>query len=627
MRLPALLLLAGALPIATLVTTDEAASQGRGRKTKLVQEFDSNKDGWLNRQERDEARKELAKNPRGRRRGGRGGRMRDAASEPKETFEAQKPLTPGSVKHFPDVGLYNGDALRTIFIEFEDKDWDVELTAFYRTDVCVPAKMTVDGKTYANVGIRYRGNSSYSAAGKKKRSLNLITDLVDSKQKLYGYKTLNLLNCHTDPSFLREVVFSRICREYMPASKTNLVRVVINGENWGIYSNIQQINKDFTKQNYNTRKGVRWKVPPNFSGDAGLRYIGEDVAAYKAIYDLKNDNAKEPWKRLVRACYLLEWSNDKLLEDGLSSFLDVDEVLWHLALDNIFQDGDGYHSRASDYILYEDPNNRFHLLFHDNNEVMRGGGRGGPGRGRGGPGGGPRGGVADSGPLAGADREDRTLLYRMLAIPSFRARYLHHVKTIRDEWLDWNKIGPVFQKFHDLIDADVKQDQKRLYSYAAFQSSLENKGGGSSGGARGSMPIRSFIEQRRDELKEHPSLGGQWPTIASLQPKAVVGSGAQPRLHVLAQVSTDVPLDRVLLYSRDKRIDGFKPVEMKDDGKHGDGAAGDGVWGGYTPSFGAGKKIRYYVEARATAKIGTTTFHPRKAEANAHSFRFAKPTK
>ena len=61
MRLPTLLMLAGALPIATLVTTDEAASQGRGRKAKLVQGFDSNKDGWLNRQERDEARKELAK--------------------------------------------------------------------------------------------------------------------------------------------------------------------------------------------------------------------------------------------------------------------------------------------------------------------------------------------------------------------------------------------------------------------------------------------------------------------------------------------------------------------------------------------------------------------------------------
>src|SRR5207253_6629789 len=49
-----------------------------------------------------------------------------------------------------------------------------------------------------------------------------------------------------------------IC-EYMPAPKANYVRVVINGESWGIYVNAQQFNKDFIRDWFNTKKGARWK--------------------------------------------------------------------------------------------------------------------------------------------------------------------------------------------------------------------------------------------------------------------------------------------------------------------------------------------------------------------------------
>ena len=77
-----------------------------------------------------------------------------------------------------------------------------------------------------------------------KRSLNLSLDFVDRDQKLYGYKTLNLLNSHEDPSFLHTVLYSQIARSYIPAPKANFVRVVINGESWGLYVNAQQFDKD-----------------------------------------------------------------------------------------------------------------------------------------------------------------------------------------------------------------------------------------------------------------------------------------------------------------------------------------------------------------------------------------------
>ena len=109
----------------------------------------------------------------------------------------------------PESGLYDEGVLRTIFFEFESDDWAEEIEAFYRSDVEIPATMTVDGKTYQHVGIRGRGNTSFRNI---KKSLNVSIDAVHDKQRLYGYKTLNLLNANQDPSMMREVLFSSTTR-------------------------------------------------------------------------------------------------------------------------------------------------------------------------------------------------------------------------------------------------------------------------------------------------------------------------------------------------------------------------------------------------------------------------------
>ena len=292
-----------------------------------------------------------------------------------------------------------GTYCRTLFLEFDSKDWEEELEDFHGTDVDVPAKLTVDGKTYDNVGIRFRGTSSYGGVPRgQKRSMNVTMDLVDKKQNLHGYKTLNLLNSHEDPSFLRTVLYDYIARHYIPAPEANLVRVVINGESWGIYSNEEQFNNDFTKKWFGDGTGPRWKVPPNFSGAAALVYHGDNPDDYRNLYEIKAKDEKQAWHDLIDLCKKLQDTPDDRLEEELSKVLDLDRALWFLALDNVFIDDDGYYSRGSDYCIYQDPKTkRFHLLPRDSNETFRypgGPGFGGPGGGPGfaGPGGGPGGG-------------------------------------------------------------------------------------------------------------------------------------------------------------------------------------------------------------------------------------------
>jgi spore coat protein CotH len=364
---------------------DKGGKGGFGKtQRKIVADFDKNKDGWLNAEERKPAR-EVAK---------KGGGFGGGFGGPKGGFgkggEPGKPgpkVTPAEVKNYPDAKLYDGTVLRTVFIEFENADWEQEMQDFHGTDVDVPATVTIDGKKYPNVGIHFRGMSSYMGvpAGSK-RSLNMSFDMADEKQRVYGYKTLNLLNGHDDPSLMNAVLYSHIANKYIPAPKANFVKVVINGESWGIYTNLQQFDKVFLKENYNSSKGTRWKVRGSPGGRGGLEYFGDNIADYRRVFDIKSEDNEAAWKALINLCKVLNQTPADKLEEALKPIAAVDEILWFLALDNALINCDGYWIRASDYSLYLDEKGKFHLVPADMNESFRA--PGGPGFGGGVPGGG-----------------------------------------------------------------------------------------------------------------------------------------------------------------------------------------------------------------------------------------------
>lgn len=656
---------------------------------KVLAEFDKDGDKMLNAAERKAAREFLAKDAASSNRmrrgpGGPGGMMGGPRRGGGATAATPGPkVSPAEVKNYPDAGLYDPKTLRTVFLEFENADWEKELEDFHKTDVEVPAKMTVDGKTYADVGIHFRGMSSYSAVGSgQKRSLNVSMDFVHKDQNVGGYRTLNLLNAHEDPSFLRSVLFYDIAREYIPAAKANFVKVVINGESWGVYVSVQQFNKDFIKEWFDTTKGARWKTPGSPAGRASLAYLGDDASAYKKTYQIKSKDDPKSWAALINLCKVLNQTPPEKLEAALEPILDIDGALRFLALDNALINNDGYWVRTSDYSIYLDEKGRFHILPQDANETLtRGGGgpggrmmmrmgpggRGGPAamvapqfvaqgdkngdrkltkdefgelantwfdkfdtantgkldpeqfgqglstllpapqfpggpqgrppggfgpgmmfgpafvmaadinqdgvvqrgelvsafsrwagewdadkngsvdtaelntglakvlpqpafdgpggpegpggpgeqgrgpagfaRGPGGPGGpggmrgpgGPGGGSVELDPLVAAKDDSKPLISKLLAVPSLRARYLGYVRQIAEKNLDWNRLGPVVQSYHDLIAAEVRADTRKLESTEDFEKSI-TQDAASGGPMGGMMGLKNFAEQRRAYL-------------------------------------------------------------------------------------------------------------------------------
>lgn len=465
-----------------------------GGARELVEQFDKDNDGRLNADERQAAVMFLAEEQKNR--GGNRRRPRFGGGN-QEPPEPGIKLSRADVRNYPDDDFYDLSVIRTLFLDFENDHWEKEMAAFNNTDIEVPAKLTVDGNAYEDVGVHFRGASSFFTVGEgRKRSMNVSVDWINGKQDIDGYQTLNLLNSHTDASFLRTVLTYQISGNYIPTPKANFVRVVINGENWGIYVNAQQFNKDMLEDGFGTRKGTRWKTPGSPRGQANLAYLGDDVADYKRFYSIKSKETDEAWAALINFTKGLNETPSGNLEAALDPILDIDGALKFLALENVLVNKDGYWIRSSDYNLYLDPDGKFHVIPHDANETFnKPGGRGNQVEGF----------ALD--PLAFENDANKPLINKLLAVPEFKQRYLEIVKDIAENWLDWKKLGPIAEAHHALIAEDVKIDTRKLDSNNSFEQSLsgEFEAAGMRGPQKG-ISLKEFADQRREYLLNHPAI-------------------------------------------------------------------------------------------------------------------------
>ena len=454
--------IAGVFLTGPLVTA-QFGGGGGSQERQVVAAFDADKDGRLNTAERQAARQALGGATRGGGGRGRGGGNRAPASPGVK-------LTPADVTNHDGAPLYDPATLRTFFLEFENTDWEAEMVAFNNTDVEVPATVTVDGRVYRDVGIHFRGNSSFSVGDGYKRSLNLSFDFVHEEQAIGGYRTLNFLNANTDATLMRTVLSMHIARQYIPAPKANFVRVVINGENWGIYANAQQFNKEFVAEHFNTTKGARWKIPQGGRSGGAFSYLGDDPSQYRS-FEIKSKDEPEAWAALIDLAKTLQTTPPEALEAALASRLDIDGYLRFLALDNAMVNGDGFYIRGSDYSLYRDPGGRFHFVFHDANEMFN------------------RGGVQLD-PLVAQRDTGKPIISKVLAVPALRAKYLGFVREIADKSLDWKAIGPVVAQYRALIAADVARDTRKLFTTDEFVVGTSDEGVGTG-------TLRGFFDARR----------------------------------------------------------------------------------------------------------------------------------
>ncbi|NJO56660.1 MAG: hypothetical protein HC834_10380 [Rhodospirillales bacterium] len=182
------------------------------------------------------------------------------------------------------------------------------------------------------------------------------------------------------------------------------------------------------------------------------------------------------------------------------------------------------------------------------------------------------------------------------------------MRTILEDWFNWPRLEPVIATYRKLIDAEVRKDVRKLYSTEDYEKGLlETVAGG------GYLGIKEFVDRRREFLLAHEAFKVTPPVIKSVTAEA---AGDQP-VPVKVTVGSAVKADAVFAYWASKRNEPYTRVQLHDDGKHADGEAGDGIFGGELPPQAGGSRFQYYVEARTAGDQVVSTFLPAKAESAA----------
>ncbi|MEE4312737.1 MAG: CotH kinase family protein [candidate division KSB1 bacterium] len=481
--------------------------------------------------------------------------------------------------------FYDINTINTIELTFAQSNWDYLLDQLYAggQEERLIGTAVVNGITYDSVGVRYKGNSSYNSRNIK-NPLNIKLDHIIEDQEHEGYGTLKLANGYKDPSYIRETLSYEIARKYMPASQANYARVYVNGSYLGLYTSVQDVDKHFLRTHFYNDKNAFFKgelasgevqTPVKIWG-----YWGTDSTSYHDFYEIESDNG---WAELIHFLDILN-NTPSSVEDVLN----VDRHLWMLAYDILLVNLDAPVNFGHNYYLYEDDTGRFNPIIWDLNEnfgvftrLLDGGNLNTSG-------------MQQMDPFLNSTHSNYPIINKILSDPTYKKMYVAHMKTIMDEIFTngWYRARAL--EIQDIIDTEVKNDPNQSYTYSQFKYNVDNSittGGGRPGQNQSIVGIAQLMDSRISYLNALSEFQESAPEISSVATDPVQ---VTPNMNV--SITAEVrDANTVCLKFRYSQTNAFQKVDMLDDGSHGDGAAGDGIYGASIPATATG--FQYYVYA------------------------------
>jgi hypothetical protein len=259
--------------------------------------------------------------------------------------------------------LYDPNYIQRIEITFSEPYWQDTLIANKPLDIYMPATVSVNGVVLDSVGVKYKGNSSYSP-GRVKNPFNLSLDEFKSSNAYQGFTSIKLANVYGDPSFIREVLTYEIAGNYLYAPKANFAQIYINGEYIGLYSNTETVNKSFCKRTYgsknNTFMSCSPALEPTVATKSNLKYISANYTDYESSYELKSSSG---WDNFIALCDTVTH-----YADSVQKIMDLDKFIWMCAFNNVLCNIDSYMGVYSqNYYLYRSVEGKFMAIPWDYN--------------------------------------------------------------------------------------------------------------------------------------------------------------------------------------------------------------------------------------------------------------------
>jgi len=494
--------------------------------------------------------------------------------------------------------LYDVDTIQKIEIFFAQENWEYMMdTAKAGSESYVMAKLVkINGYEYDSVGVKYKGNSSYSAS----RVKNPLTISLDEfkEQDYKSYSTLKLSNVYQDPSMIREVLAYGILSKYMYCSQANFAQVYINGASYGVYTNVENVNKQFCGDHFNAKDNTLIKCNPTTVAPAlksNLRYVSADSSKYQTRYEMKSDYG---WNDLVALADSVTNYPSRIRE-----VFNIDRVLWMLAFDNVIVNLDSYIGLYSqNYFVSRETSGKYNPIVWDLNMAFGGFINAGSGS------------TSDNlltyqpqqaqmTPLLHAKDAYWPLVKAVMADSSLKRQYIAHMNTIIDENFANDTYVTVAGNLQSIIDTAVSADTTKEFTYEEFKNSLTD----SVEGNYYIHGIKALMGARVSYLNSISVMTQVPPVISN-----IAASEKNDSVTFAALVTNG---DTITLGIRTSTFDSFTKYPMYDDGNHNDGDAGDGFFAVTIPV--TMKVAQYYMEAE---NDNAAIFAPARAEHEFYTF-------
>jgi hypothetical protein len=259
---------------------------------------------------------------------------------------------PGSVGGCSD--LYDENLVTSYEIGIDPVEWAAIHDEFVnwqaRTAAGLPLKpyhaVTLQlGSETVPAWIRLKGNSSWFSAvasnpNVKKQFVIAFDQGADANARFHGVQKVELDMPTLDRSFLHVRLAESFVRDLgLPGRCANNARLIVNGEYYGLYANVEATNKDF----------LRRVFPGEYEGDLWKKR--SDLQTNENDPNRDNGRQEALWNTYDAA--------------GLAMLMDMDASLRTWAAEALLPQPDGYWGGNSNFYVYDHPRRGFIWLNDD----------------------------------------------------------------------------------------------------------------------------------------------------------------------------------------------------------------------------------------------------------------------
>ncbi len=356
--------------------------------------------------------------------------------------------------------VFSNDEILSFHITVGRDEW---LQMWNRPFKYVKCVIRFGDEIYKDVGLRFKGNSSFGTRGLKK-SYKFKFDEYKT-QNLHGFKKLNFVNAFKDASLLRETLAYELFREAeVPASRTAFAKLYLtipgeyDEEYIGLYTVVEQVDKRFLEDRFGNSDGYLFKG----EGMADiLRYRGDNQREYTRGYEFKLGKNESDYSELIRFIKIVNETPEEKFPEVMKRVFNVENFLSYLAVNTLLANLDSYAGTGHNFYLYLNTDtSKFEFIPWDVNEAF----------------GNFKMGSAED--MVNLDiyepyAKPKIFLERILAVPEFKESYIEEIKTLINGTFSEGEMCSKIDALYHRIEKDVREDMWKEYSTEDFERSIE----------------------------------------------------------------------------------------------------------------------------------------------------------